>query len=130
MRYLLLPFTPRYILLTIAIVATLAFTAIALADPETIPEIALPLAVFAGLVLLGIRDLVQSRSCQANLKVAFAPSVKSFTERSPFLKRVVRRYCCAFVSNFIAFGLSRRYFYRQASARTSPIALRSPFGDV
>src|SRR5262245_39071031 len=61
MRYLLLPFTPRYIVLTIAIVVTLALAAIALVDPGTMPEIALPLAVFGAFVLLGMRDLVQTR---------------------------------------------------------------------
>ena len=62
MRYLLLPFTPRYILLTIAIVVTLALAAVAVLDSGTMPEIAPPLAVFGAFVLLGIRDLVQTRN--------------------------------------------------------------------
>jgi hypothetical protein len=61
MRYLLLPFTPRYILLTIALLGTLALAAIAALDPETLPALALPLAVFGALVLLGICDLIQTR---------------------------------------------------------------------
>ena len=61
MRYLLLPFTPRYILLTIALLGTLALAAIAALDPETLPALALPLAVFGALVMLGICDLIQTR---------------------------------------------------------------------
>jgi len=37
MRYLLQPFTPRYILLTIALLWTLALAGIAVLDPETLP---------------------------------------------------------------------------------------------
>jgi len=59
MRYLLLPFTPRYILLTIALLGTLALAAIAALDPETLPVRSLPLAILGG--LLGICDLIQTR---------------------------------------------------------------------
>ena len=61
MRYLLLPFTPRYILLTIALLGTLALAAIAALDPETLPVLSLPLAILGGLLLLGICDLLQTR---------------------------------------------------------------------
>jgi glutamate synthase domain-containing protein 2 len=61
MRYLLLPFTPRYILFTIAILATFALAAIGLRHPNALPALALPLAVFGALVLLGICDLMQTR---------------------------------------------------------------------
>jgi hypothetical protein len=52
MRYLLLPFTPRYILLTISLLGTLALAAVAALDPETLPALSLPLAVVGGLVVL------------------------------------------------------------------------------
>ncbi len=42
MRYLLLPFTPRYILLTIALLGTLALAGVAALDPETLPALSLP----------------------------------------------------------------------------------------
>ena len=61
MRYLLLPFTPRYILFTIAILRTFALAAIGLRHPGALPALALPLAVFGALVLLGICDLMQTR---------------------------------------------------------------------
>jgi hypothetical protein len=61
MRYLLLPFTPRYILLTISLLGTLALAAVAALDPETLPALSLPLAVLGGLVVLGICDLIQTR---------------------------------------------------------------------
>ena len=61
MRYLLLPFTPRYILFTIAILATFALAAIGLRHPNALPVLALPLAVLGALVLLGICDLMQTR---------------------------------------------------------------------
>ena len=43
MRYLLLPFTPRYILFTIALLGTFTLAAIGLRDPDTLPALALPL---------------------------------------------------------------------------------------
>jgi len=61
MRYLLLPFTPRYILLTIALLGTLALAGVAALDPETLPVLSLPLAILGGLLLLGICDLIQTR---------------------------------------------------------------------
>jgi glutamate synthase domain-containing protein 2 len=61
MRYLLLPFTPRYILFTIAILATIALAAVARLYPFTLPEIFLPIAFFGAFVLLGICDLIQTR---------------------------------------------------------------------
>ena len=61
MRYLLLPFTPRYILFTIAILGTFTLAAIGLRHPGALPALALPLAAFGALVLLGICDLIQTR---------------------------------------------------------------------
>ena len=61
MRYLLLPFTPRYILFTIAILGTFTLAAIGLRNPGALPALALPLAAFGALVLLGICDLIQTR---------------------------------------------------------------------
>lgn len=61
MRYLLLPFTPRYILLTIAILGTAALAAIAARHPDLALHLTLPIAFFGVFVLLGICDLVQTR---------------------------------------------------------------------
>jgi hypothetical protein len=75
MRYLLLPFTPRYILLTIALLGTLALAAIAALDPETLPALSLPLAILGGLLLLGICDLIQTRhAILRNYPIAAASS--------------------------------------------------------
>jgi hypothetical protein len=73
MRYLLLPFTPRYILLTIALLGTLALVAIAALDPETLPALSLP--ILGGLLLLGICDLIQTRhAILRNYPIAAASS--------------------------------------------------------
>lgn len=61
MRYLLLPFTPRYILFTIAILGTLALVAIAMRYPGAALHLTLPIAFFSAFVLLGICDLIQTR---------------------------------------------------------------------
>jgi hypothetical protein len=42
MRYLLLPFTPRYILLTNALLGTLALAAVTALDPETLAALSPP----------------------------------------------------------------------------------------
>jgi glutamate synthase domain-containing protein 2 len=61
MRHLLLPFTPRYSLLTLAIAGTCLFGAIAWRDPEAGAIVFILLAICAGFALLGIRDLAQQK---------------------------------------------------------------------
>lgn len=61
MRHLLLPFTPRYALLTFALAGTCLFGAVAWHNPGSGAAVLLPLAAFAALALLGIRDLVQQK---------------------------------------------------------------------
>ena len=60
-RPLLLPFSPRYILLTIAFAGTAAFATAAWRAPENLPYFLLPLAFFGAFAILGIRDLTQRR---------------------------------------------------------------------
>jgi glutamate synthase domain-containing protein 2 len=59
MRYLLLPFKPRYILLTAALAGTAVFAATAWRYPDQIAYLALPLLFFGLFALLGIHDLFQ-----------------------------------------------------------------------
>lgn len=61
MRHLLLPFTPRYILLTIAAVGTLVFGALVWHYPQSALHLAVPLGLFAFFFLLGLRDLIQTK---------------------------------------------------------------------
>lgn len=59
MRLLLLAFTPRYILLTLALVGTAATGALIARDPTHLPYLALPFSFFGFFSALGLRDLVQ-----------------------------------------------------------------------
>jgi glutamate synthase domain-containing protein 2 len=61
MRHLLLPFTPRYILLTIAAAGTLAFGVLAWRYPQSALHLAVPLGIFGFFFLLGLRDLIQTK---------------------------------------------------------------------
>jgi hypothetical protein len=61
MRPLLLPFSPRYILLTIALAGAAAFAAAAWRAPSNLPYLLMPLAFFGAFVVLGIRDLTQRK---------------------------------------------------------------------
>ena len=61
MRTLLLPFTPRYIVLTIAFVGTAALAALIYRDPYLSRYLAVPLGVFGFLTLVGLHDLVQKK---------------------------------------------------------------------
>ena len=61
MRYLLLPFTPRYILLTIALLGYSALAGVAALDPETLPALGLPLQFLRFAAYSAFRDLVQTR---------------------------------------------------------------------
>src|SRR5262249_24858975 len=61
MSKLLLPFTPRYILLTIALSGTAALGALGSENPGLIRYIALPLALFGFFSLVGLRDIFQTK---------------------------------------------------------------------
>lgn len=61
MRLLVLPFIPRYILLTLSLVGACLLGGIVWRNPDSGPLVVLPLAVLAALALLGIRDLVQRK---------------------------------------------------------------------
>lgn len=62
MRMLILPFTPRYILLTLALLGTALFGALCYRDwPGWTVYFYAPLAFFGFFALLGLRDLMQSR---------------------------------------------------------------------
>jgi glutamate synthase domain-containing protein 2 len=56
-----LAFTPRFIVYTLSILLTTALLLSVLAYPSAIDLAAVPLAVFAGLAILGTRDLIQTR---------------------------------------------------------------------
>jgi glutamate synthase domain-containing protein 2 len=61
METLMLPFSPRYIVLTICAVVTALLVAIGLVDAKlkVWELVAIPILIFGGLTLLGIRDLLQ-----------------------------------------------------------------------
>jgi glutamate synthase domain-containing protein 2 len=61
MSKLLLPFTPRYILLTIALSGTAALGVLTYESPGLIRYLALPLAILGFFSLLGLRDLFQTK---------------------------------------------------------------------
>src|SRR5262249_10213903 len=61
MRNLLLPFTPRFIVYTASIGVTVRLAAIVLRRRTLVPHLSVPLALFAGLTLLGTIDLIQTR---------------------------------------------------------------------
>ncbi|MGE0022956.1 MAG: glutamate synthase-related protein, partial [Hyphomicrobium sp.] len=58
MQLLFLPFTPRYILLTLTIVGSVVLAALVWRYPDN-HALAVALAIVIGLALLGIRDLIQ-----------------------------------------------------------------------
>jgi glutamate synthase domain-containing protein 2 len=59
MDTLLLPFSPRYIILTICAVVTMLLLGIGLADGKVFDLVLIPTLIFAALTVLGIRDLTQ-----------------------------------------------------------------------
>jgi glutamate synthase domain-containing protein 2 len=61
MSKLYLAFTPRYVCYTLSILFTAALLLVVLAVPSSIYVASIPLALFAGLTVLGTRDLVQTR---------------------------------------------------------------------
>jgi glutamate synthase domain-containing protein 2 len=61
MRLLLLPFSPRYGLLTLSILGTAGLAYLAWLNPEARFYLAVPLALFAFFACLGLRDVSQTR---------------------------------------------------------------------
>jgi len=61
MHALLLPFTPRFIALTLCVVATAFLGTVLYLHPSTLYGVSVPLALFGGLSVLGVRDLFQTR---------------------------------------------------------------------
>jgi glutamate synthase domain-containing protein 2 len=59
METLLLPFSPRFILLTICGVVTVLLLGIGLADGKVFDLILIPIVIFGALTAVGIRDLMQ-----------------------------------------------------------------------
>lgn len=61
MKYLLLPFMPRYALLTTALVATGVLAAIAWRSPDAGALVFVPLLLSMGVAFVGIRDFIQPK---------------------------------------------------------------------
>jgi len=61
METLMLPFTPRFIVLTLCSVVTALLLGVGILDPKAFDIVLVPLVVFGALTALGIRDLVQKR---------------------------------------------------------------------
>ena len=59
METLMMPFSPRFILLTICGVVTVLLTGIVIVDPKVFNIVIIPIAIFAALTALGIRDITQ-----------------------------------------------------------------------
>ena len=58
---LLLAFTPRYITLTVVVVATIALGVAMALNPSLASWLGIPLVIGGGLTALGLRDLTQTR---------------------------------------------------------------------
>ncbi len=61
MDTLMLPFSPRFIVLTICGAATLLLFGVVMADTEMFDFALIPFLIFGGLTLVGIRDLMQTQ---------------------------------------------------------------------
>ena len=59
METLMIPFSPRFIILTICCVVTVLLIGIGIVDHKVIKIVIIPILIFGGLSLLGFRDLLQ-----------------------------------------------------------------------
>ena len=59
METLMLPFSPRFIVLTICAVVTALLLGIGIFDRKVLDLVLIPIVIFGGLTILGIRDLLQ-----------------------------------------------------------------------
>ncbi len=61
METLMLPFSPRYIVLTICAVVTALLLGLGIVDRKVFDLVLIPILIFGGLTALGIRDLMRAR---------------------------------------------------------------------
>jgi glutamate synthase domain-containing protein 2 len=61
MRYLLLPISARYIVLSLAAVGTAMLAVLIWRDPQDAVDLAVPLCLFSFLTLVGLHDLIQTK---------------------------------------------------------------------
>src|SRR3982074_3966160 len=59
METLMLPFSPRYVVMTICAVVTALLLALGIFDRKVLDLVLIPIVIFGALTLLGIRDLTQ-----------------------------------------------------------------------
>jgi glutamate synthase domain-containing protein 2 len=59
METLMLPFSPRFIVLTICSVVTTLLLGLGIVDHKVLKLVAIPIVIFGALALLGFRDLTQ-----------------------------------------------------------------------
>src|SRR6266699_4732891 len=59
METLMLPFSPRFIVLTICAVVTALLLGIGIFDRKVLDLVLIPIVIFGALTMLGIRDLLQ-----------------------------------------------------------------------
>ncbi|GAC1640424.1 MAG: hypothetical protein NVS4B4_18480 [Bradyrhizobium sp.] len=59
METLMLPFSPRFIVLTICAVVTALLLALGIFDRKVLDLVLIPMLIFGALTVLGIRDLMQ-----------------------------------------------------------------------
>src|SRR5258706_5522948 len=59
METLMLPFSPRYIVLTICAVVTVLLLGLGIVDRKVFDLVLIPILIFGALTALGIRDLLQ-----------------------------------------------------------------------
>ena len=92
MRTVRLAFTPRFVVYTLSILLTAALLLAVLAYPSAFGLAVVPLAVFAGLTILGTHDLIQTRHAVlaqlSDLCPSALPARRNPTRDAPvFLRR-------------------------------------------
>src|ERR1700735_101612 len=71
METLMLPFSPRFIILTICAVVTALLLGLGIVDHKLLDIVVIPIVIFGALTALGIRDLLQqSHSVLRNYPIA------------------------------------------------------------
>src|SRR5260370_9468023 len=80
MQALTLPFSARFIVLTLCIAATAACVGVAVAQGGWLGPLSVPILLFGGLSLLGIRDVCQKRHAVLR-NYPISPHLRFFLEQ-------------------------------------------------
>src|ERR1700693_102976 len=121
METLMLPFSPRFIVLTICGVVTALLLGIGIVDHKVLDLVLIPLFIFGALTLLGVRDLLQKNHAVLR-NYPISAHIRFLLEE---IRPEMRQYYCERETDAMRFARATRALVYQ---RAKMVLDKRPFG--